>query len=40
MCVKIYYFTKHVVKKTITSNQSISVIELRSFEVRINILSK
>jgi len=30
-----YYFIKYVIKKTTTSNQSISVIELRSFEIRI-----
>jgi len=34
MCDKMYYFnTKHVVKKSTTSNQSISVIKLLSFQV-------
>jgi len=32
MCVKMYYFnTKHVIKKTTTSNQLISVGELLNF---------
>jgi len=39
MCVKMHYFNKYVVKKTIT-NQSIFVIELFSFKankVHINV---
>jgi len=36
MCVKMYYFnSKHIVKK-ITSNQSIFVVELLSFNVKQN----